>query len=106
MRQADGTWCDLIPERGELRLLPGEIQLLPKRIYELEEELKFIIAEHETIKEASAARREELDTGRVIDAVLGGGDEHGARIAWLSERIDAVRTEIAGWRAKLAGGQS
>ncbi len=92
--------------KSGVRELPSEIRLLPRRLYELEGELKFLLAEHETIKDASAARREELDSGRVIDAVIGGGDEHGARIAWVSERIEAVRTEIAGWRAKLTGGQS
>lgn len=104
--QPDGTWRDLIPERGAVRELPPEIQLLPRRIYQLEDELKFLVAEHETIKEASAARRGKLDSGRVIDAAVSGGYEHGARIAWVSERIDAVRNEISGWRAKLTDGQS
>lgn len=105
LRQVDGSWRDLIPERGDLRVLPAEITLLPVRFYQLETELAFLTERQAELTASVETSREQLASGAVTDAALGAADRE-VQVAQVEERLAAVRCELANWRSKLTGGQS
>lgn len=90
----DGSaWCDLFPVRGVARELPQEITLLPNEVYTLEDELR-------QLRQRSDDLTDGLRLGTITD------EDFAAQTAIFSERMQAVSSALAEWKAKLTGGQS